>query len=321
MIKPSGGINVTRMFCVLLALLSITANARMFPRGKEPKLRIHPLSATGLSETQFNQILDRFEKAMAPVYAAQGKSLHIERLWKDETINSDAHWEGNVCWINAYGGLARAMTMAGANIDDAILGYGGVNAHENGHCEGGPPTFPGDVMSDEGQADTYATDGMRKAGYTDAEITRASRTVTNVLAALSGEQPTSWPGPVLPVVKTTFHDHSPAQCRLDSMMFRLLGVQRPNCWYAGGLSTGVIPGGTKPVPQPVPTPVPQPVPAPVPQPTPAPQPKPCPPQPCNCPRPRPQPVPMPFPYPGGGWPPYPYPYPFPAWGSQPQEAQ
>jgi hypothetical protein len=246
---------------VFTLLFGISANARMFPKGKEPKLLIHPLSATGLSELQFNQILDRMEKALAPLYTAKGKSLHIARLWSNQTINSDAQWQGNVCWINAYGGLARAMMMGGATIDDAILGYGSVNSHENGHCLGGPPNYPGDVMSDEGQADTYSVDGLRKAGFTDAEIERGSHAVTGVLAALNGEPKPLWPGPVLPAVSVTFHDHSDAQCRLDSMLFRMLGAPRPNCWYAGGAPTGVIPKGT-----PVPTPTPVPVPTPTPEP-------------------------------------------------------
>jgi hypothetical protein len=278
---------------VALALFTITANARMFPKGKEPTLKLHALSGTGLTEAQFNQVLDLFEKAMAPLYAAQGKSLHIERLWSNETINSDAQWKGNVCWINAYGGLARAMSMsptyqalAKAKPVEAarimMLAYGLVNGHENGHCLGGPPLYPGDTMSDEGQADTYAIDAGRRAGYTDFELTDGGRVLTDVLAVLNGEMKVSWPGPLLPVVTRTNHDHPAAECRYVTMLFRFFQLPRPNCWYAGGAPTGPNGAGAGkklPTDAPVPTPTPTPVPTPTPTPTPKPVPEPCG---CNC---------------------------------------
>lgn len=227
---------------LVLLILPMLANARMFPKGKEPKLLIHPLAGTGVTEADFNAVIDLMMAKFQPIYAAKRQSLKINRLWTNPTINSDAQWQGNVCVINAYGGLARAPGMT----KNAYLA---VNGHENGHCSGQPPLYPGSNMSDEGQADTFAVDAAKIAGLTDAEIQQASKELNGVLAMLNGEPAIAWPGPVLPIVKATYHEHSAAQCRHDSMMFRDLKVERPNCWYAGGLPTGVIPKGT-----PIPTP-------------------------------------------------------------------
>jgi hypothetical protein len=257
---------------ILLIILAVPfmANARMFPKGKEPKWRIHPAMATGITQADFNALLDKMQATFEPIYAAKGEHLQINRLWSDSTINSDAHWQGNVCIINAYGGLARVPGMTPD-------GYLMVNGHENGHCIGQPPLYPGDNMSDEGQADTYAVDAAHLAGLSDARIEAAAQVLADVLAMLGGERQTGWPGPVLPAVRVTFHDHSDGQCRRDSMMFRLLAAPRPNCWYANGAPTGVIPGGKPPAPQPGPAPMP----APGPRPPPVPKPPPAP-APCNC---------------------------------------
>lgn len=222
---------------MLLMLLPLMANARMFPKGKEPKLLIHPLAGSGVTEADFNAVIDLMLAKFQPIYTAKRQVLKINRLWTNQTINSDAQWIGNTCVINAYGGLARAPGMT----KNAYLA---VNGHENGHCSGQAPLYPGTNMSDEGQADTFAVDAAKIAGLTDAEIQQASKELSGVLAVLSGEPAISWPGPALRVVSTTFHEHSAAQCRHDSMMYRDLKVERPNCWYAGGLPTGVIPKGT-----------------------------------------------------------------------------
>lgn len=250
---------LTSLFLVFL-MVPFLANARMFPKGKEPKLLIHPLAGTGITESDFNALLNVMEAKFQPIYAAKHQTLRINRLWTNPTINSDAQWQGNVCVINAYGGLARAPGMT----KNAYLA---VNGHENGHCSGQPPLYPGTNMSDEGQADTFAVDAAKLAGLTDTEIQQASRELTGVLAMLSGEPAVQWPGPVLPAVRATYHEHSAAQCRMDSMMFRDLSAERPNCWYLGGTITGSIPNG-HPIPTPVPTPLPTPIPTPLPNPDP-----------------------------------------------------
>jgi hypothetical protein len=262
------------------------ANARMFPKGHEPKIHIHSASGTGLTQAQFDEILTRFEASMKPLYTAKGQQLQINRLWSDSTINSDAHWEGSICVINAYGGLARAMYMSpkiqamlqARHITEAELlmqlAYGLVNGHENGHCLGGAPFYPGENMSDEGQADTFAVDAGRKAGYTDYQIVAGSEILTDVLASLNQEAAVLWIGPALPVVVQTNHEHPSAQCRYITMLYRFFGAERPNCWYRGGTVTGPSsPLATKKLP--TKTPVPTPTPIPQPTPIPAPFPKPC----------------------------------------------
>lgn len=283
-----------RLIFLLITLFSFNAHARMFPRGKEPKLKIHELSATGISQADFNDVLDQLQKVYDPIFAAKGKTLYFSRLWSDPTINSDAQWKGSQCFIESYGGFARYPTVTKQM-------YMLVELHEIGHCVGGAPYFPGENMSVEGQADYYAS-GVG-ASTMKFDPTQAQMALAEMLAQLDSE-PTPWrPGPKLPAVTTLYVDHPAAQCRLDTYDFSHAGLARPNCWYPGGAPTGVGTPGPSPAPQPQPTPAPPPVPQPQPQPIPIPYPQP---PPCGC-------QPMPYPYPQPFPPPYPTPQPGPPW--------
>lgn len=111
--------------------------------------------AGGLSEAQFNKILDRIELLYADVVKAKGGTLKINRLWKDETVNASAQQMGGQWVLNMYGGLARSS-------DITEEGFALVACHELGHHLGGAPKT--NILfglnawaTNEGGADYYST--------------------------------------------------------------------------------------------------------------------------------------------------------------------
>ncbi|MCX5788669.1 MAG: hypothetical protein NTX64_09240 [Elusimicrobia bacterium] len=109
----------------------------------------------GITEAQYNAVMDRLEAIYAPIVAAQGGTLQINRLWGDPTVNSSAQRRDEIYILNMYGGLARhpAITQDGETL---------VACHEMSHHLGGAPKLVGWVggptwASNEGQADYAGT--------------------------------------------------------------------------------------------------------------------------------------------------------------------
>ncbi len=92
--------------------------------------------AAGLTEEQFNAVLDRTDRLFTPVFAKKGATLKINRLWKDATVNASAQQQGSTWIINMYGGLARHQ----ATTEE---GFALVVCHELGHHIGGAPKIAG----------------------------------------------------------------------------------------------------------------------------------------------------------------------------------
>ena len=112
---------------------------------------------TGLSEAQFNAIIDRVERIYTPVIAKLGGKLHVNRLWTDATVNASAEQKGSDWLLNMYGGMARHPLMT-------IEGFSTIICHELGHHLGGAPKIKGFFgfgpptwATDEGGADYFAT--------------------------------------------------------------------------------------------------------------------------------------------------------------------
>lgn len=126
--------------------------------------------ASGISQEQFNAVLDSLERLYAPVVAKQGGVLEIRRLWSDGTVNASTGRQGNKYILNMYGGLARhsATTMDGFAL---------VACHEMGHQLGGAPKKPGTWATNEGQADYYANLKCLRRMFTfekSSEFTRST---------------------------------------------------------------------------------------------------------------------------------------------------
>ena len=108
----------------------------------------------GITEEQFNAVMDRIQKLYAPVIAQQGGVLTINRKWTDPTVNASAEEMGTSWVLNMYGGLARHQ-------ETTVEGMALVACHELGHHLGGAPKVQGwfgdDWATNEGGADYFAT--------------------------------------------------------------------------------------------------------------------------------------------------------------------
>lgn len=129
--------------------------------------------AKGILQEQFNEVMDIAERIYAPVVAAQGGVLQINRKWTDGTVNASAQQSGNKYILNMYGGLARHETIT-------MDGFALVVCHELGHHLGGAPKlsgWSGSWASNEGQSDYYANLKCLRRVFSDpatAAFTRKS---------------------------------------------------------------------------------------------------------------------------------------------------
>lgn len=111
-------------------------------------------AAGGITEQQFNDVMDRVERLYGPVVAQAGGKLKVNRKWTDPTVNASAQQMGGQWVLNMYGGLARHQ-------ETTVEGMALVACHELGHHLGGAPKIAGwfgdDWATNEGGADYYAT--------------------------------------------------------------------------------------------------------------------------------------------------------------------
>lgn len=142
---------------VLLALLySSTIFAGFIPANK---LNIPSSFQGGLTQEQFNKVIDQVYAVYSPVVSQKGATLEILRRWEDGTVNAYAARDsknGKTWTVAMYGGLARHPLVT----ED---GFAVVVCHELGHHLGGAPkktqAFQVDPKwaSNEGEADYFAT--------------------------------------------------------------------------------------------------------------------------------------------------------------------
>ncbi|MBI3549816.1 MAG: hypothetical protein HY078_12330 [Elusimicrobia bacterium] len=150
---------VTIVLATLLAPTSaVEPRRRSLCRGILPEndLRIPVGSpfARGITEVEFNSILDAVERVYAPIVAAQGAKLVMNRDWKDDTVNAYASREGKEWHVSMLGGLARHEAITGH-------GFALVACHEVGHHLGG---FPKKEMPDIDEADKYLSWATNEGG-------------------------------------------------------------------------------------------------------------------------------------------------------------
>lgn len=242
------------------------------------KIPIRATGAGGLTEAQFNQVLDKIEGIYAPIIKGLGGKLVIERNWTDDTVNAYAQRQGNVYKISMFGGLARheAVTQDGFAL---------VACHELGHHLGGAPKTSS-WASNEGEADYYGNlkclrrvfssgAGMFTRAASNDEAARKACTASfstapdralcmreanagvslgtllNILGG--GTTPPQFDTPDTSVVETTDDSHPAAQCRLDTYFQAALCARPwtetmsdtdPNvgaCTRSQGFTTGLRP--------------------------------------------------------------------------------
>lgn len=200
----------------------------------------------GLSEFQYNLVIDKVLNVYRPIVAREGKEILANRLWEDPRVNAGTYKLGNQIVINLYGGYARHASVT----ED---GYALVICHELGHHLGGMPRkiFADEVIgwpSTEGQADYFATlKCLRKIFRKDDNVavigklkvpdaikgkcnifrskwekalcirtTLAGLSVSEVSADIRNQPIPDIETPDQNVVEETFEAHPSPQCRLDT---------------------------------------------------------------------------------------------------------
>ncbi len=203
----------------------------------------------GLTEQDFNDVLDQIEALYQPEVAAHGGNLAIIRHWEDSTVNASAMRMGKSWQINMFGGLARhpAVTKDGFAL---------VACHEMGHHLGGAPKVSGFMRtsskwaSNEGASDYYATlkclrrlfekdDNEKIVADMDVDATVAQACeaehgrrldqllcIRGAMAGMSvsgmfndltkNRKSVSFTTPDTSQVRKTSNKHPAAQCRLDT---------------------------------------------------------------------------------------------------------
>lgn len=200
--------------------------------------------AAGITEAQFNRVIDQVEGIYAPIISEYGGTLQVVRKWKDGTVNAYAQQYGTNWSVSMFGGLARHKTITPD-------GFSLVVCHEIGHHIGGAPKYMDeDWASNEGQADYFATlkclrrvwqsednvaamkgidvpqflkDSCTKQWHNKVDQALCIRgamagdSVAKLFAALSNQRkPAQFDTPDLDEVVMTDDAHPATQCRLDT---------------------------------------------------------------------------------------------------------
>lgn len=202
---------------------------------------------TGISESDFNLVLDKVENLYTSIVQEKGGVFEINRMWTNGTVNASAEQIGEKWVINMYGGLARHELMT---TDGFLL----VACHELGHHLAGKPKYSSyfggsSWASVEGQSDYYGTTKCLKRVYSsmsDEELAQfksddllaksdcakvytdsrdqlicersaiAGKVLGNVLAELGGQSEVKLETPTDSVSSGIYQYHPKAQCRLDT---------------------------------------------------------------------------------------------------------
>lgn len=140
----------------LLGFSNIT-NEQTLCRGFLPpnnmRIPVGQFTTGGITQAQFDAVLDRVEGLYKGEVERQGGRLKINHMWDDSTVNASATRQGNTWVLNMYGGLARHATITEE-------GMALVACHEMGHHLGGAPKISGwfsTWATNEGGADYFAT--------------------------------------------------------------------------------------------------------------------------------------------------------------------
>lgn len=195
-------------------------------------------AAAGISEADYNAVLDGIEQVYAPVIRARGARLQIDRGWREAVLQTHSRRDGSTWSIRIYGAIARhpAMTKDGFAL---------VACHEIGHHLGGYPLWERG-LTNEGGADYFATlkcfrrvlvpgdeavtDPAASAACAAAHRDEAGRKLCRRSAmaglsaarahgAIQGEAGSpSFATPDRSVVQWMFPGHPSAQCRLDTYL-------------------------------------------------------------------------------------------------------
>lgn len=210
------------------------------------KISVDAKRDAGLTEAEFNSVIDSVETLYAPIVQSEGGTLQITRAWSDGTVNAYAQRSGTDWKVSMFGGLARHETITPD-------GFALVVCHEIGHHIGGAPKkvqmWSNAWATNEGQADYFATlKCLRRTFLNDNNIEVVSRmqvpqavtdtcaanwssaedqalcvrgamagdSVAKLFAALRNQAAAQFTTPDARVVTRTDDNHPATQCRLDT---------------------------------------------------------------------------------------------------------
>ena len=222
---------------------SLFAAQQSFLPPNNLRIPIGSVDDKGISQPQFDAVLDRVQAIYGPIIAAKGGVLVINRHWDDDTVNAYAQRQGNQYLIDMFGGLARHQAVT----QD---GFALVACHELGHHLGGFPKIGGtEWATNEGGADYFGNLKCLRRIFADpstASFTRMEGQDEQAKAACAAAFPSSksdqaqcvrgtmagislatllaGDGAAVPniatpdpaIVQQTDDEHPAAQCRLDT---------------------------------------------------------------------------------------------------------
>jgi hypothetical protein len=234
---------MTRRVLSFLAIFSLIVASSAFGKflpDNDLHLQDNVNFTGGISEEEFNQVIDIVNEIYAPVVKSHRGKLKFKRKWKDSTVNASASQFWGTWTVNMYGGLARRPEVT-------VDGFTMVVCHELGHHLGGFPKSSG-WAANEGQSDYFATFACARKLWGEqnelnaearSEISKypkklcddmysnrndqnfcyrqmlANFSIANLLGALKGDT-VAFNTPDENVVSKTNNSHPAAQCRLDT---------------------------------------------------------------------------------------------------------
>lgn len=213
------------------------------------KIPVGLKAAGGITEVQFNRVMDKMATLYTSTVATAGAKFVIERRWTDGTVNAFAEQNTpGVYAIHMFGGLARHPAIT----EDAMAL---VACHELGHHLGGAPRKSDNTgkkiwASNEGQADYWGTmkclrhylenednqTVVKTLNVPDSVVKSCELTYSNAseqalcqrtaMAGLAVGQlfndlskdtvPVNFNTPDKSIVKSMFDAHPKSQCRVDT---------------------------------------------------------------------------------------------------------
>ena len=195
-----------------------------------------------VSEADYREVIREVYDYFDPIVYRLGGDLKIRPAWSSDLVNATARQDGDDWIITIYGGLARRPELT---LDGLTM----VLCHELGHHIAGFP-MSSFWAANEGNSDYFAAQACTKAlwkgrkwdesegGVIPPEGKRlcdenferpiedlnlcyrqmgAIDSISKLLAYLDGTE-IQWGHNDPRVVERTFHNHPPAQCRLDTFI-------------------------------------------------------------------------------------------------------
>jgi hypothetical protein len=235
------------LFATLVLSVPVLACSIDGKEGFLPKnsmnIPVNTKAPTGISEEQFNEVIDSVESIYSPIVSQMGGKLEVARRWTDGTVNAYAERDGETWKVSMFGGLARHRTIT-------VDGFALVVCHELGHHIGGAPRYAGDDWAaNEGQSDYFATlKCLRRVWLNEDNALAVSKlevpeylkescsnawsnpadqalcirgamagdSVARLFASMSWAKPAKFDTPDPKQVTRTNDNHPATQCRLDT---------------------------------------------------------------------------------------------------------